>query len=102
MSDTLQFVGDVREIQYIRNDSTNVRYTLVCRDVRKIQCGRNDSTNVRYTLVCREVREIQCGSNESQNVRYTLEALAKFTIDATALRRGDSRSQLQQQTTIRF
>ena len=28
-------------------------------------------------------------------VRYASEALAEFTLDATALRRGDSRSQLQ-------
>ena len=29
------------------------------------------------------------------NVRYASEALAEFTLDATALRRGDSRSQLR-------
>ena len=34
--------------------------------------------------------------NCSTNVRYASEALAKFTIDATALRRGSSRSQLRQ------
>jgi len=34
--------------------------------------------------------------NGSTNVRYALEALAKFRIDATALRRGSSRSQLRQ------
>jgi len=36
------------------------------------------------------------------NARQTKEALAKFTIDATALRRGVSRSQLRSADEIRF
>ena len=40
--------------------------------------------------------------NDSTMSDTPLEALAKFTINATALRRGDSRSQLRSADAIRF